>query len=268
MSELFMLNTAAEPPRTIHSLTEVARLCCELGTSYALKPLRRMLPKGDGHTVMTLPGFMAADSSTTHLRGFLAGLGYRAIPWGKGRNTSERGITSMQEVLDYRADTEAALAVAMAEQCDISGEKLSLIGWSLGGLFATSIAQSHPHLVRQVVTLGTPYGDPRGTAVWSIMQRLYKREVKSRDIDAWHAYNRRQASDVPVTALYSDSDGFVSAEVAMPPEAPRTETIRVLSSHVGFPFNPVVQYVVAERLAQTEGQWQPYSGRPLRPLIG
>ena len=74
------------PPQLRHSMLEFSRVVLEIGSTVLLGPLLKRLPKGDGHTIMTLPGFMGADGSTSQLRKFLNNRGYHAIPWGLGRN--------------------------------------------------------------------------------------------------------------------------------------------------------------------------------------
>jgi pimeloyl-ACP methyl ester carboxylesterase len=249
-----------------HSLLEASRFFLELGSSLLLNPVMRALPRGDGHTVMALPGFFGADGSTAFLRRFLKQKGYRAIPWGLGRNNSEDGLDSLEAALRFRAETEANLAAHLELEVQRSGRKVSLVGWSLGGLYSTALAHRYPDLIRQVITLGTPFGDPRGTALYGVMQRANNSEVSEELLDEWVGYTFRGELKVPVTALYSESDGIVGSGIALCPRHPLMENIAVMASHVGFPFNPLVRAVVAERLAQEEGAWKPF-GLKCGPLV-
>ena len=256
-----------EPPKLIHSLLELGRVFWEMGSAAVLRPAYKLLPTGDGHTVMTLPGFMGADGSTSNLRKFLDRQGYSAMPWGLGRNVPEEGLSSMVQALDFRRQMEEVLAEKLLAEKMRSGGKVSLIGWSLGGLYATGMAHRYPDLVRQVITLGTPFGDPRSTSIYSFMQRLYKAEVLPEQLDDWIAFTFDGELEVPVTALYSTSDGFVGAGIARLPDHELMENIVVMASHVGFPFNPLVKALVAERLSQPEGGWRPYRRMMLKPFV-
>ena len=256
-----------EPPTLTHSLMELGRIFLEMGSAAFLRPAYRLLPKGDGHTVMTLPGFMGADGSTASLRKFLRRQGYEAMPWGVGRNLPDKGMTSMVQALEFRREMEEVLAGKLEEERARSGSKISLIGWSLGGLYATGMAHRYPDLVRQVITLGTPFGDPRATSIYALMQRLYKAEVLPEQLQQWIGFTFEGELQVPVTALYSTSDGFVGAGIAKLPEHELMESIAVMASHVGFPFNPLVQALIAERLSQDEGAWRPYQKFTCKPFV-
>jgi pimeloyl-ACP methyl ester carboxylesterase len=201
------------------------------------------------------------------LRKYLNRQGYRAVPWGLGRNTPDEGMTGMEEAMAFRREMEETLANLIADEVNSSGGKVSLVGWSLGGLYATGLAHRYPELVRQVITLGTPFGDPRGTALYSVLQRIYKGKVTQDTMQEWTGFTFAGELKVPVTALYSLTDGIVGSDIALLPEHPHMENIAVMASHVGFPFNPLVRAVVAERLAQPEQQWQPYTAPSMRPFV-
>lgn len=256
-----------DPPKLSHSLAELGRIFWEAGSSMALRPLNRFLPRGDGHAVMTLPGFMGADGSMASIRKFLNNQGYTGVPWGLGRNVPDDGVRDMDTMLDFRRQIEDTLAEKLHRQKKRTGSKVSLVGWSLGGLYATALAHKYPDLVRQVVTLGTPYGDPRGTSLYGPMQRAINTPVDTQMLDEWINYTFRGDLQVPITALFSCSDGFVGEGIARLPEHALMESIAVMASHVGFPFNPLVRVMLAERLAQPEGQWQPYQKPTIKPFL-
>ena len=256
----------AAPPAIGYSLLEVPRIFLELGSSLALAPLLTRLPGGDGHTVMTLPPFLGADGCMALLRRYLDKLGYRAISWGLGRNMPRR-ISSMEQLMAFRRETEAAIAEILADEVERSGHTVSLVGWSLGGLHAAGLAHRHPDLVRQAITLGTPFGDFRGTAFYPLMRRIQKVPVSEEAIHEWKAHAFTGELKAPISALYSLSDGVVNTDIACLPEHELTENIAVLTSHVGFPFNPLVRALLAERLAQAPGHWRPCSMKDIRPLM-
>jgi pimeloyl-ACP methyl ester carboxylesterase len=248
---------AVRPPRLRHSLMEFSRVVLEMSSTAILGPLLKTLPRGDGHTIMTIPGFMGADGSTAQLRKFLNNRGYHAIPWGLGRNAAEVRSHDIDDFLAHRSRTEDAIAAKVEREFKTSGRKVTLIGWSLGGLYAVALAHRFPQWIRQVITLGTPYGDPRGTALYSVMGSLHERAVEEAALERWVAHTYRGGRlRVPVLALYSESDGIVGACIARCQGDPRYVTnVAVLASHVGFPFNPVVFAVIANHMVEPERRW-------------
>lgn len=258
------------PPKLRHSVLELSRVVMEMGSTAMLQPLLRTLPKGDGHTILTIPGFMGADGSTSQLRKFLNQRGYNAIPWGLGRNAAEVRSKNIDDFLDHRAATEDVIAARVEREFEASGRKLTLIGWSLGGLYAVALAHRFPQWIRQVITLGTPYGDPRGTALYSVMGRLYDNsgEVDEEALARWVAHTYRGGElRVPVLALFSESDGIVGAGIAQCEADPRYVTnMAVMASHVGFPFNPVVFAVIANHLVEPHERWALCRSKHIGPL--
>jgi hypothetical protein len=258
------------PPKLRHSIMEFGRVILEIGCSAALGPVLKKLPRGDGHTIMTIPGFMGGDGSTLTLRKFLNQLGYHAIPWGLGRNTSEERPGSLDDFLAHRSAVENKIAQRLEQEFTASGRKITLIGWSLGGLYSVALAHRFPQWIRQVITLGTPYGDPRGTALYNVMGRLYRNEVEVDEtaLARWtaHTYSGGRLQ-VPVLALYSESDGIVGAGIARCQGDPRYVTnMAVVASHVGFPFNPIVFAVIANHMVEPERRWRICSSEKLRPF--
>jgi dienelactone hydrolase len=248
-----------------HSITELGRSLTEIGSNFALAPLLKTLPRGDGHSIITLPGFMGADGSTARLRKLLNGLGYHALPWGLGRNAADVQPQSLDDFLEHRKTLEAQVAEQIAWEYQASGGKVTLIGWSLGGLYAVALAHRYPQWIRQVITLGTPYGDPRGTALYKVMGRLYNNEVQVDEeaLQRWVEYNYLGGDlKVPVLALYSKTDGIVGTGIARCQGDPAFVTnLAVPASHVGFPFNPIVFAVIANQLAPDERRWAICSNR-------
>ena len=240
------------PPKLRHSVAEFGRVLLEMGSTAALGPLLRRLPPGDGHTIITIPGFMGADGSTAQLRKFLNQIGYNAKPWGLGRNAYGKQPESLDDFIAFR-------------------RKVTLIGWSLGGLYSVALAHRCPQWVRQVITLGTPYGDPRGTALYGVMGRLYNNEVEVDEaaLARWvaHTYSGGRLR-VPVLALYSESDGIVGAGIARCEGDPNYVTnMAVMASHVGFPFNPLVFGVIGNHLVEPHERWALCRSEALRPFV-
>lgn len=209
-------------------------------------PLLRRLPKGDGHHVIVLPGFATGDPSTRPLRRLLRDLGYHSHGWRLGQN-----LGPTPQILDGIG--------ALLERVHAQAEApVSLVGWSLGGIFARELARAAPDMVRQVITLGTPtqmIEDDKSSAerIWRRLRHLH-----APDFDRSVRAAFRPHLEVPVTSVYSKSDGVVSWQTSLVRKTAMTENIRVFGSHCGLAYNNSVIYAVADRLAQPEGTWRPF----------
>jgi pimeloyl-ACP methyl ester carboxylesterase len=213
----------------------------EFGATMLAAPWLNQTPDGDGHPVVVFPGLMASDSSTRPLRNFLERKGYRAYGWDKGSNFGPK-----EGVLDHCME----LVLRLRRQ---HRRKVSLIGWSLGGLYARELANERPELVACVVTLGAPFaGSPRSTAAW----RAYERRSGLSSLDERPLPAYRPTPRCPTTSIYSRSDGFVawpsSIESLLPAHA---ENVRVRASHLGLGVHPAVWIALADRLAQDPAHW-------------
>ncbi len=245
------VNPPPRPPLIRHSVTEVGRVFLEMGGSALLRPLLRRLPRGDGHSIIVLPGFMAADASTAGLRNFLNAQGYNAMPWGLGRHGGGDRAASLEAALAARSETESRVAALVQSEFERTGRKVTLIGWSLGGLVAVALAHRHPEWLRRVITLGTPYGDPRGTALYRVMSGRNPGPADEEGIRRWVQHAYQGELQVPVLALYSKTDGIVGRDIAQcEADARWVRNVAVPASHIGFPFNPLVRAVIARELAQ------------------
>jgi thioesterase domain-containing protein len=205
-------------------------------------------PRGDGHPVLVLPGFLAGAASTQFLRQVLRRLGYRAYDWRLGTNLGVR--PGMINQLPARLDDIRARN---------DGRKVSVIGWSAGGIFARELARAQPDDVRLVITLGSPIrGNHQATHAWR-MWRLLNRKSQARQVVSEAARIAREAPlHVPTTCIYSKSDGIVAWQCCLSLPAPETENVEVHSTHLGYGHSVETLRVISDRLAQPEGQWRPY----------
>src|ERR1700746_201697 len=137
------LDPSRPPSRLLLALEP--RAIWELQAFLAAYPLLQRAPRGDGHPVLVLPGLAASDVSTRPLRTYLRAQGYSAHGWKQGSNHGPR------------AGVEATIDARLAELAQRHSRKVSLIGWSLGGVFAREAARRSSDLVRQVITLGRPF---------------------------------------------------------------------------------------------------------------
>ncbi len=248
---------AVAPPPLLLALLEAPRALTEASALWPTGRFLSNLEEGDGHTVMTVPGFMASDRSTRVIRRYLRDWGYDAHRWDLGRNF---GI--MQG-----GDLEGALDARLHSLYKASGRKVSLVGWSLGGLLARETARRNPEMVRNIVTLGSPLGDPKGTNVWRFYEFISGMRVTDEQIRRRVAKLRMPIDGVPTTAIYSKSDAVVSWKIAQLPTCEMVESIGVSTSHLGMGFNPAVLYAIADRLRQAEGSWKPFDSSGFRRLF-
>lgn len=232
------------PPSKWLLLAE-SRVWAEYAAYFLTRPLLARLPRGDGQPVMVVPGFGASDMSTLPLRRLLRRLGYIAHGWELGRNT---GMNSR---------IKQSLARSLEALHDRHGQTVSLIGWSLGGVYVREMARYSPQHVRQVITLGSPInGHPQSNNVDALFRLVNRGKNINLDWDAFQ--KRRVPPPVPCTAIYSKSDGIVAWHCSREEPSSRTETIGIPSSHFGLAVNPLVLTVIADRLAQPEDDWRPY----------
>ncbi len=240
--------TAQRPPSLWLTLLE-GRAPWEYAASLAATPWLRKLPAGDGHPVLVFPGLGASDLSTLPLRSFLQARGYAPYPWKQGFNFGPRkGV--------LRACREEVDAIQQRHQ-----RPVSLIGWSLGGIYAREIAKEVPERTRCVITLGTPFtGNPRATHAW----RFYRMVSGQRTHDEGLSRQIREAPPVPTTSIYSRTDGIVAWQCSIDVPGPLTENIEVHASHVGMGLNPLALYAIADRLEQDPQHWKHFEAAGAR----
>jgi pimeloyl-ACP methyl ester carboxylesterase len=222
-----------------------ARSVFELNSSLLLSPLLMRAPKGDGHPVLALPGFLASDLSMAPMRRYLKELGYDTYAWNMGRNLG--GVASKR----------GALRDLLKQIHETTGRKVSIIGWSLGGVYARDLAVQLPDMVRSVITLGSPFtNDITATNATRLYEAL-SGEGATDNPEIREAI----AGDMPVpaTSIYSRTDGIVNWRTSLLRASDTSENIEVhLASHIGLGVNPASLWAVADRLAQPEGQFKQF----------
>lgn len=224
-----------KPPSKRLLAVEVPRGAYGLASLAFSKAMLARGPHGDGRPVMLLPGLFNGDRSNVFLRRYLVSLGYRAEGWGLGRNLGARAIGAEGEQLmaRIRAMREAA------------GEPVTLIGVSLGGIMARFAAHRAPDLVREVITISSPFaGSPRATNVWRAFEALTGERIDAPEVVARSALIARPMP-VPTTAIWSRSDGLVNGMICHDDDA---RSLEVRSSHLGVQVRPQVLLAVARVL--------------------
>ncbi|HEX3973960.1 MAG TPA: alpha/beta fold hydrolase [Stellaceae bacterium] len=202
-------------------------------------------PRGDGHPVIVVPSFLRGDGNTAPLRRFLQGCGYATFGWGLGTNLGPTAAA-----LD---GIEALLADVHRRQ----GRKVTLIGHSLGGVIARELAKQHPDRVRQLVVLASPIRLPTA----SPLEPVYKLLARWHSIDPEGSVAALNTPPVvPVTAIYTKSDGIVAWQSCREIDGETRESIEVRGPHGTMVRNPAAWRLIADRLAQPEGEWRAYRG--------
>lgn len=206
----------------------------------------RPLHVGDGHPVVVYPGLGGGAFTTSHLRSFLRDSGFTVHDWEGGVNTGPEGV------LD---DWLGNLDDRVRDLHRSHRRKVSLIGWSLGGVYAREIAKRCPEAVRQVITLGTPFASlGGGNHAGMVFKLLNKNRAHlPRQLQA----RLRECPPVPTTSIYSKTDGIVSWRGCIEKKTERSESVEVSASHLGMVTHPQVLRVVVDRLSQAEGKWRP-----------
>jgi len=208
------------------------------------------LPTGDGHPVVIFPGLATDKTAVGPLKRFLSRLGYAASDWGRGFNTGPHG------------DIDAWLAELADHVVELAGDtrRISLVGWSLGGIYAREVAKVRPDCVRQVITIGTPFAGTAEQTHAGWVYRLVNGQQPVLDGDLMARL--RAAPSVPTTSIYSRSDGIVAWQACVQAgEERHIDNIEVEGSHCGLGWNPKVLAILADRLRQPEHAWQRYAAR-------
>jgi pimeloyl-ACP methyl ester carboxylesterase len=233
MSGFVVFPDAASPVSVKTWFLDVAAAA---GASLKPEPYPQGAARGNGQTVIVLPGFGAHDVTTARLRGFLRRQDFDVRPWGCGVN--------LGPVPNLLARLEARVRLAARDG------KVALVGVSLGGSFAREIARRAPECISQVITLGTPVRLP----VVSALAPVARAASRLWDADG-HAVLAQLGAPIPVplTAIVTPLDGVVDWRGCIPDAGPGVEVVEIRGAHSAMGSNPQVQRVVADRLARTVG---------------
>ena len=230
--------------------------------------LNKAAPHADGNRpVVTIPGFLASETTLSRLARFLNRHGFAAQPWGMGRNLGPQG-SSWDDVL---TKMRREVGETISRLADKHSAPVALIGQSLGGVYARELAAHMPEEIDRVIMLGSPTLHP-------YMQSHHNRVIAQ--MGYW--VSRQSHAEIagrsgllhldpdrpplPCVSIHSPCDGVVAESSAVIPQyivdqsddsAPR-ENLRVLSSHIGMSVNPWVLLAVADRLVQDRDAWQPF----------
>lgn len=249
-----MTATSTAPPSRMLLLLEGRAIPELFGFAASLPTLTALAPRGNGQPVLVLPGLITSDRATVALRQFLQSKGFSTYGWDQGRNFGPL------------PGVEAGMIARIEELYEKYGQTVSLVGWSLGGIYARQLAKMMPKKVRQVVTLGSPFrGDPRATNAWRVYQMASGQTVDESDRHMGGAMHK--APPVPTTAIYSKTDGICAWQNCIEKESDTTENIEVKASHCGLGHHPAAVYAIADRLAQPEGEWKKFDRSGIKAAV-
>jgi Alpha/beta hydrolase family len=262
--ELYQSRTNGNTDMDSHSQTHIERPTWTLLASepwraakefvtYVASPIRASAT-GDGHPVVLFPGLGSSGRSLTALRKHCDSLGYRAMDWGRGFNTGPQG--NIDDWLHELADH----TIGLMKGCD---GRATLIGWSLGGLYARELAKLLPSHVRQVISIGSPFNSPANHthAGWLFRLLSGANEIA----DPMLMARLRTPPPVPTTSIYSRTDGIVAWQACRHDRVSRrVQDIEIVGSHIGMGWNPAVLRVIADRLGQSRNKWRSYRASETR----
>jgi triacylglycerol esterase/lipase EstA (alpha/beta hydrolase family) len=176
--------------------------------------------------------------------------------------------------MDYIDDLADLLTDKIMQMTSDAGEKVSIIGHSLGGIYGRELARRFPEHIDRVITLGTPaHLDVMRSerSVNSLVGKLFKARTGAHTRTLVEGENGElhemvtPPPGIPLVAIYSPYDGVVTEDTtAIPPEClnmtdgtPR-ENIEIIASHCGMVVNPLVLLTIADRLLADVKNWQSF----------
>ena len=228
---------------------DAVRALGEAGAYFGARPILSQAPKGDGHAIMVIPGLGVNDLTTKLMRLFFERCGYKVFGW-------EQGINSR-----YDEDVILELDRRLSDLFSRYG-KISIIGQCFGGLYALKLAHAYPDMVRSVITLGTSMSDPLNADRLRWLYKLLNGQDQLNELDdniSELSSDFPGALPIPTTSIYSKTDGVIDWKRTVCDEIGQSESIAIVTSHFGMGQNPLVLWVVADRLAQPEDDWKPFN---------
>ncbi len=225
------------PPGPVLRMLE-GRAGAEAGQLMLAMPLIRLQAKrGKGEPVLVLPGFMADDNSTFILRQFLNSIGYKSYPWGLGVNR--------RKMLDFLPPIAEQVSQLSAKH----QQKVSLVGWSRGGILAREVARDHPALVDRVITIGSPVkGGTKVSSIGTMVQR--ETGLTSKEMSQLLRLRQLTPIEVPIRAIDSKLDGIVSWKACIDEVSKNVKHFEIRGSHIGMGTNADVYRLLPKLLAE------------------
>ncbi|CAA0107622.1 Uncharacterised protein [BD1-7 clade bacterium] len=244
-----------QKPSIRQLMQEFPRATSEIASlSFRLAPLIFQSPKAPklDNPILLLPGYMVGDGAMTPLSFFLKRIGYQPHGWQLGRNVepADMRIRRVEDAAAYRDHMAQRVCQRVDQIRQTTGKKVTLIGWSMGGCIGLDAVNQGAE-VNTLITLGSPFGDPRGTSMWNIMRAVQPGNVSEHamDFSRWLDRTNLREDSPNIHVMFSKRDGIVGEQIARLPEHPKVKHVEVVSSHMGFATNPTVYKQIARILA-------------------
>jgi pimeloyl-ACP methyl ester carboxylesterase len=239
-------NVPLAPPHPVFGLAEGSRALSELGWLVLARRWLARARNGHGRPVLVLPGQLADDWTTAPLRRLLSSVGYQTYGWRLGLNIgpTPRIIGGLDRLIGELGDRHRG--------------PVSVIGQSLGGFLGAELERRHPGAVDRLITLGSPVAitSPCQSRGYRYYERFASQHLPEYAFDLW---TKAAPLSIPLTSIYSRSDGVVRWQACLYPDGPLTENIAVCSSHFGMGFHPAAIYAVLDRLAAPTDNWHKFA---------
>ena len=235
---------AAQTPPPLSRLALENLAFVEYSTLKASSSVLRVIPKGNGLPALVMPGFATSDRSTAALRSVLLKFGHAPHGWRLGSNNGPH------------PEALAGIKKRLFQLHERYGQQVSLVGWSLGGVYARELAREHPEVVRQVITLASPFRYRPGDR--SRASALYDLIGPGENPFLGQATPEHERTELPVpsTSIYTRTDGIVRWHLCAESAGARRENVEVIGTHSGLGHNIAAVVAVADRLAQAPGTWE------------
>ena len=236
-------NIPAPPPFNVFLET---RSLIEWGTMFGLYYLIPKKKQGNNKPVLLMPPYLGNDSSTKFVRKYLKAVGFKTYKWELGVNMiNSKYLPKLVERLD--------------EIYEKHGEKVSLVGWSGGGIFAKIIANRYPDKVEQLITIGSPVWGVKNmqTPLVKVLEFLRGKTLRERNNKFLRELE--EIPEVPVTCIYTKTDGLVPWKHCLEAETLRKniKNVEVYGSHIGMGANASVLVTVANALIENTNGKKP-----------
>jgi len=235
--EIELVNKKIPPPPLFNMVME-SRSLLEWTSIYCLYPFIPKRIKGEGRPVLLIPPYLGDDTSTQFVRKYLTSLGFKTYKWELGFNMVKS---------HYIPRLEEKLADIYQEH----QKKVSIVGWSGGGIFAKIMANRHPDQIEQILTIGSPIWGVMDmkTPVYGLMEFFRGKSLKERN-ERFLA-ELEPVPKVPVTCIYTKTDGLVPWKHCIEASSFRKDikNIEVFGSHSGMGANASVLLVTANMLS-------------------
>ncbi len=211
------------------------------------------IPHGNGSAVVLIPGFLGSDAYLMVMYAWLKRIGYQPYYSGIVLNAECPNLLIKEH-----------LNRTMNEALDHTGQRVHVIGHSLGGIMARSLAGQRSDDVASVITLGAPF---RGRVINNknvlfaaemvrkfilmkngskVLPECYTGKCTCRFVDTlW----RELPDSVSQTAIYTRHDGVVDWRYCRTGD--QKVDVEVNGTHAGLAFNPTAYSIIATRLAET-----------------